>query len=84
MAGLSDATISVLSNHLIVATDFFATSVTAEKEILSLVPAAFGLVTDVNQVTLEIAGLKLYRSSGKSLLSWTLRNHPQSSATWPH
>lgn len=59
MAGLSDVMVSAVSDHLIVAADLLDSERDRrEKEILSLVPAAFGATSEVNRVTLDIAGLK--------------------------
>jgi len=59
MAGLSDVMVSVVGDHLIVAAGLVRSDRDRrEKEILSLVPAAFGAMPEANRVTLDIAGLK--------------------------
>jgi hypothetical protein len=58
-AGLSDVMVSVMGDQPIVAARLLHSDHDRrEKEILSLVPAAFGAMPDVNRVTLDIAGLK--------------------------
>jgi hypothetical protein len=59
MAGLSDVAVSVVDDQLTVAAGLIHSERDRrEKEILSLVPAAFGAAAAVNRVTLDIAGFK--------------------------